>query len=74
MGTDHREGMAVIIRSVGAVSFAASPRAHAHLSSFDRESTVLHDLYEAWPETACVRNHIRAPGVELMHQVASPFT
>jgi len=55
-----------------AVSFVPSPALHAHLSSFDTDSTVLHDLHEAWPDTDGVRNHIPAAGVELEHLPSRP--
>jgi hypothetical protein len=56
-----------------AVYFVPSPMFNAHLSSFDRGSTVIHDLHEAWSAKGCVRNHVSAAGVELVHLVASAF-
>jgi hypothetical protein len=43
-----------------AVYFVPSPTFNAHLSSFDRDSTVLHDLHKTWLDTECVRGPLQA--------------
>jgi len=56
-----------------AVYFVPLPTFNAHLSSFDRGSTMLHDLHKTWSEKGCVRNHVSAAGLELVHLVVSAF-
>ena len=34
---------------------------------------MLYDLHKTWSEKGCVRNHVSAAGLELVHLVVSAF-